>query len=75
MKKLVYMNDLEKRKKAYGSYVEENVEKVALKTLDNSSCISTEFLNEIKTHLQIYLWDVIRFYEINQCKIRLPKII
>ncbi|PKK73533.1 hypothetical protein RhiirC2_847567 [Rhizophagus irregularis] len=34
--------------------------KVALKSLDNSSCISTEFLNEIKTHLQIYLWDVIR---------------
>ncbi|UZO08359.1 uncharacterized protein OCT59_028616 [Rhizophagus irregularis] len=40
--------------------------KVALKSLDNSSCISTEFLNEIKTHLQIYLLDVIRCYGITQ---------
>ncbi|CAB5179869.1 unnamed protein product [Rhizophagus irregularis] len=43
-----------------------NNTKVALKSLDNSSCISTEFLNEIKTHLQIYLWDVIRCYGITQ---------
>ncbi|CAB4420767.1 unnamed protein product [Rhizophagus irregularis] len=40
--------------------------KVALKSLDNSYCISTEFLNEIKTHLQIYLWDVIQCYGITQ---------
>uniref|UniRef100_U9SN24 Uncharacterized protein n=1 Tax=Rhizophagus irregularis (strain DAOM 181602 / DAOM 197198 / MUCL 43194) TaxID=747089 RepID=U9SN24_RHIID len=40
--------------------------KVALKSLDNSSCISTEFLNEIKTHLQIYLCDVIQCYGITQ---------
>ncbi|RGB30799.1 kinase-like domain-containing protein [Rhizophagus diaphanus] len=40
--------------------------KVALKSLDNSSCISTEFLNEIKTHLQIYLLDVIQCYGITQ---------
>ncbi|CAB4418684.1 unnamed protein product [Rhizophagus irregularis] len=40
--------------------------KVALKSLDNSSCISTEFLNEIKTHLQIYLYDIIRCYGITQ---------
>ncbi|RGB27096.1 kinase-like domain-containing protein [Rhizophagus diaphanus] len=40
--------------------------KVALKSLDNSSCISTEFLNEIKTHLQIYLWDIIQCYGITQ---------
>ncbi|GBC43873.2 kinase-like domain-containing protein [Rhizophagus irregularis DAOM 181602=DAOM 197198] len=40
--------------------------KVALKSLDNSSCVSTEFLNEIKTHLQIYLWDVIQCYGITQ---------
>ncbi|POG82985.1 kinase-like domain-containing protein [Rhizophagus irregularis DAOM 181602=DAOM 197198] len=40
--------------------------KVALKSLDNSSCISTEFLNEIKTHLQIYLFDVIQCYGITQ---------
>ncbi|POG58236.1 kinase-like domain-containing protein [Rhizophagus irregularis DAOM 181602=DAOM 197198] len=40
--------------------------KVALKSLDNSSCISTEFLNEIKTHLQIYLYNVIQCYGITQ---------
>ncbi|POG80480.1 kinase-like domain-containing protein [Rhizophagus irregularis DAOM 181602=DAOM 197198] len=40
--------------------------KVALKSLDNSSRISTEFLNEIKTHLQIYLWNVIQCYGITQ---------
>ncbi|EXX66702.1 Ste20p [Rhizophagus irregularis DAOM 197198w] len=40
--------------------------KVALKSLDNSSCISTEFLNEIKSHLQIYLYDVIQCYGITQ---------
>ncbi|CAB4418693.1 unnamed protein product [Rhizophagus irregularis] len=40
--------------------------KVALKSLDNSSCISTEFLYEIKTHLQIYLYNVIRCYGITQ---------
>ncbi|UZO10202.1 uncharacterized protein OCT59_001800 [Rhizophagus irregularis] len=40
--------------------------KAALKSLDNSSCISAEFLNEIKTHLQIYLWDVIQCYGITQ---------
>ncbi|CAB5380022.1 unnamed protein product [Rhizophagus irregularis] len=40
--------------------------KVALKSLDNSSCISTEFLNEIKPHLQIYLYDVIQCYGITQ---------
>ncbi|UZO07122.1 uncharacterized protein OCT59_027420 [Rhizophagus irregularis] len=40
--------------------------KVALKSLDNSSCLSTEFLNEIKSHLQIYLLDVIQCYGITQ---------
>ncbi|GET50544.1 kinase-like domain-containing protein [Rhizophagus irregularis DAOM 181602=DAOM 197198] len=45
---------------------DKNVEKVALKSLDNSSCISTEFLNEIKTHLQIYLYDIIQCYGITQ---------
>ncbi|POG74634.1 kinase-like domain-containing protein [Rhizophagus irregularis DAOM 181602=DAOM 197198] len=39
---------------------------VALKSLDNSSCISTEFLNEIKSHLQIYLYDVIQCYGVTQ---------
>ncbi|GBC10553.1 hypothetical protein RclHR1_09710004 [Rhizophagus clarus] len=40
--------------------------KVALKSLNNSSCISTEFLNEIKSYLQIYLWRVIQCYGITQ---------
>ncbi|RGB27290.1 kinase-like domain-containing protein [Rhizophagus diaphanus] len=40
--------------------------KVALKSLDNSSCLSAEFLNEIKSHLQIYLRDVIQCYGIIQ---------
>ncbi|POG83025.1 kinase-like domain-containing protein [Rhizophagus irregularis DAOM 181602=DAOM 197198] len=40
--------------------------KVALKSLYDSSCIGTEFLNEIKTHLQIYLLDVIQCYGITQ---------
>ncbi|PKY50486.1 kinase-like protein [Rhizophagus irregularis] len=40
--------------------------KVALKSLDNSSCKSTEFLNEIKSHLQIYFWIIIQCYGITQ---------
>ncbi|GBC05465.1 hypothetical protein RclHR1_06240001 [Rhizophagus clarus] len=40
--------------------------KVALKSLDNSSCISTEFLNEVKSYLQIYIWKVIQCYGITQ---------
>ncbi|RIA94329.1 kinase-like domain-containing protein [Glomus cerebriforme] len=41
-------------------------EKVALKSLDNSSDISTEFLNEIKSHLQVHLYDVIQCHGITQ---------
>ncbi|CAB4431340.1 unnamed protein product [Rhizophagus irregularis] len=47
-------------------WIRSSNEKVALKSLDNSSCISTEFLNEIKSHLQIYLYDVIQCYGITQ---------
>ncbi|CAB4418853.1 unnamed protein product [Rhizophagus irregularis] len=109
--RIVYMEDLEKRKQIYGilwgignkdidEFIQQsqlnasgfgkiysaewpegfihfwNIEnqkwirysniKVALKSLDNSSCISIEFLNEIKTHLQIYLWGVIQCYGITQ---------
>ncbi|UZO10177.1 uncharacterized protein OCT59_001775 [Rhizophagus irregularis] len=73
--KVVYMEDLEKRKQVYGICGECNEpgtgskwhsRKVALKSLDNSSCISAEFLNEIKTHLQIYLYNVIQCYGITQ---------
>ncbi|RIA94298.1 kinase-like domain-containing protein [Glomus cerebriforme] len=39
---------------------------VALKSLDDSSGMSTEFVNEIKSHLQIHLWDIIQCYGITQ---------
>ncbi|CAB4414705.1 unnamed protein product [Rhizophagus irregularis] len=41
-------------------------EKYALKSLNNSSNISSDFLNEIKSHLQIYLLDVVHCYGITQ---------
>ncbi|GES76386.1 kinase-like domain-containing protein [Rhizophagus clarus] len=44
----------------------KRLKKVALKSLDDSLCTSAEFLNEIKTHLQIYLYDVIQCYGITQ---------
>ncbi|GBC25709.2 kinase-like domain-containing protein [Rhizophagus irregularis DAOM 181602=DAOM 197198] len=40
--------------------------KYALKSLNNSSNISSDFLNEIKSHLQIHLFDVITCYGITQ---------
>ncbi|CAB4413960.1 unnamed protein product [Rhizophagus irregularis] len=40
--------------------------KVALKSLDNSSEISTDFLNEVKSHLQIYIQDIVFCYGITQ---------
>ncbi|GES90050.1 kinase-like domain-containing protein [Rhizophagus clarus] len=39
---------------------------VILKSLDDSFCINTNFLNEVKSHLQIYLTDVIQCYGITQ---------
>ncbi|GES90901.1 kinase-like domain-containing protein [Rhizophagus clarus] len=39
---------------------------VALKSLDDSSDMSAEFVNEIKSHLQIHLWDIIQCYGITQ---------
>ncbi|RGB30131.1 kinase-like domain-containing protein [Rhizophagus diaphanus] len=57
----IYSWDIENQK-----WIRISNTKVALKSLDNSSCISTEFLNEIKTHLQIYLYDVIRCFGITQ---------
>ncbi|UZO08583.1 uncharacterized protein OCT59_028836 [Rhizophagus irregularis] len=48
--KIVYMEDLEKRKQVYGICGECNEPEVDL----------------IKTHLQIYLWDVIQCYGITQ---------
>ncbi|RGB41503.1 kinase-like domain-containing protein [Rhizophagus diaphanus] len=40
--------------------------KVALKSLNNSSDICSDFLNEIKSHLQIYLYDIVQCYGITQ---------
>ncbi|GES88157.1 kinase-like domain-containing protein [Rhizophagus clarus] len=95
----VYMEDLEKRKQAYGICGEckepeggfgkiystkwpegfinywdiENQEwhryknyEYVLKSLKNSSNISSDFLNEIKSHLQIYIHDIIQCYGITQ---------
>ncbi|GBC26015.2 kinase-like domain-containing protein [Rhizophagus irregularis DAOM 181602=DAOM 197198] len=110
--RIVYIEDLEKRKKAYGIcgecnepgtgkkwcqacnakrggfgkiYLAERPEgyitgwdienqkwqrgtstKVVLKSLDNSSGISKEFLNEIKSHIQIYFWGILQCYGITQ---------
>ncbi|CAB4438956.1 unnamed protein product [Rhizophagus irregularis] len=79
--RIVYIEDLEKRKKAYAERPEgyitgwdiENQKwqrgtstKVVLKSLDNSSGISKEFLNEIKSHIQIYFWGILQCYGITQ---------
>ncbi|GES91803.1 kinase-like domain-containing protein [Rhizophagus clarus] len=41
-------------------------DKYILKSLNNSFNISSEFLNEIKSHLQIYLYDIIQCHGITQ---------
>ncbi|RGB43384.1 kinase-like domain-containing protein [Rhizophagus diaphanus] len=41
-------------------------DKYALKSLNNSSDICSDFLNEIKSHLQIYLLDIVQCYGITQ---------
>ncbi|RIA83611.1 kinase-like domain-containing protein [Glomus cerebriforme] len=41
-------------------------EKVVLKCLDNSSDMSKEFLNEVNSHLQIHLLDVIKCHGISK---------
>ncbi|GES88100.1 kinase-like domain-containing protein [Rhizophagus clarus] len=98
-KRIVYIEDLEKRKQVYGicgecnepeggfskvysvEWPEGHIEywdienqkwktynwgKYALKSLNNSSDICSDFLNEIKSHLQIYLYDVVSCYGITQ---------
>ncbi|UZO01760.1 uncharacterized protein OCT59_020271 [Rhizophagus irregularis] len=40
--------------------------KVALKSLDNSSEICTDFINEIKSYLQIYIRNIVYCYGITQ---------
>ncbi|UZO20071.1 uncharacterized protein OCT59_011332 [Rhizophagus irregularis] len=64
--KIIYMDEIEKRKEVYGICGECNepgtgeywCQPFALKSLDNSSEISTDFLNEIKSHFQIYIWGL-----------------
>ncbi|GBC21894.2 kinase-like domain-containing protein [Rhizophagus irregularis DAOM 181602=DAOM 197198] len=97
---VVYIEDLEKRKQAYGICGEckepeggfgkiysaewpeghvgywdienqkwdrfKGFDKYALKSLNNSSNICSDFLNEIKSHLQIYLVDIVQCYGITQ---------
>ncbi|CAB4380464.1 unnamed protein product [Rhizophagus irregularis] len=98
--RVVYMEDLEKRKQVYGVcgecnepeggygkiysaerpegyikywdienqkwYRHQQYSKYALKSLNDSSDISSDFLNEIKSHLQIYMFNVVRCYGITQ---------
>ncbi|EXX56704.1 Cdc15p [Rhizophagus irregularis DAOM 197198w] len=47
-------------------YREQYYSKYALKSLDNSSDICSDFLNEIKSHLQIYFVDIVQCYGITQ---------
>ncbi|UZO10184.1 uncharacterized protein OCT59_001782 [Rhizophagus irregularis] len=56
--KIIYMNDLEKRKQVYGICGECNEPGTGL--------VCTEFLNEIKSHLQFYHYYVIQCYGITQ---------
>ncbi|GBB98957.1 hypothetical protein RclHR1_33730001 [Rhizophagus clarus] len=53
--------DIENQKWARYSY-----DKYALKSLNNSSDICSDFLNEIKSHLKIYIDDIVRCYGITQ---------
>ncbi|RGB28588.1 kinase-like domain-containing protein [Rhizophagus diaphanus] len=46
------------RYKDYGKY--------ALKSLNNSSDISSDFLNEVKSYLRIHLFDIVRCFGITQ---------
>ncbi|RIA82112.1 kinase-like domain-containing protein [Glomus cerebriforme] len=41
-------------------------EKIALKSLDNSADICADFFNEVKSHLQIPLYDIIKCHGITQ---------
>ncbi|POG82356.1 kinase-like domain-containing protein [Rhizophagus irregularis DAOM 181602=DAOM 197198] len=47
-------------------YRHQQYSKYALKSLNDSSDISSDFLNEIKSHLQIYMFNVVRCYGITQ---------
>ncbi|GET02178.1 kinase-like domain-containing protein [Rhizophagus clarus] len=44
----------------------QKYDKYALKSLNNSTNLSSDFLHEIKSHLQIYLFNVVRCFGITQ---------
>ncbi|PKK74221.1 kinase-like protein, partial [Rhizophagus irregularis] len=54
--------DIENQKWGRSNYYD----KYALKSLNNSSNICSDFLNEIKSHLQIYLNDIVQCFGITQ---------
>ncbi|GBC28096.2 kinase-like domain-containing protein [Rhizophagus irregularis DAOM 181602=DAOM 197198] len=58
--KIVYMEDLEKRKQVYGICGECN------EPGTGEDWCQPYFLNEIKSHLQIYLNDIVQCYGITQ---------
>ncbi|GET59904.1 kinase-like domain-containing protein [Rhizophagus irregularis DAOM 181602=DAOM 197198] len=97
--RVIYINEIEKRKEAYGICGECNEpgtgwywsqpsewpegyiwywdiknqkwkrdinRKIALKSLDNSSEICTDFINEIKSYLQIYIRNIVYCFGISQ---------
>ncbi|EXX64199.1 Ypk2p [Rhizophagus irregularis DAOM 197198w] len=57
----IYYWDIENQ-----SWLRDNIDKYALKSLNNSSDICSDFLNEIKSHLQIYIDDIVPCYGITQ---------
>ncbi|CAB4404783.1 unnamed protein product [Rhizophagus irregularis] len=57
----IYYWDIENQK-----WDRDNFDKYALKSLNNSSDICSDFLNEIKSHLQIYLIDIVQCFGITQ---------
>ncbi|CAB5386354.1 unnamed protein product [Rhizophagus irregularis] len=77
--RVVYMEDLEKRKQVYGVCGECNEPEggygkiysaerpegyIKYWDIENQKC--SDFLNEIKSHLQIYMFNVVRCYGITQ---------
>ncbi|CAB4492792.1 unnamed protein product [Rhizophagus irregularis] len=64
--RVVYMEDLEKRKQVYGVCGECNEPGTGNRWCQPCNAKSSDFLNEIKSHLQIYMFNVVRCYGITQ---------
>ncbi|GBC20817.2 kinase-like domain-containing protein [Rhizophagus irregularis DAOM 181602=DAOM 197198] len=69
--RVVYIGDLEKRKQVWDIENQKwdritKYSEYALKSLNNSSDMCSDFLNEIKSHLQIHLVDIIQCFGITQ---------